>query len=270
MLYEISLLLHSYTRWAVFIAMIGALGLAWWGVVRPRVWGRWEKRFAAAFAMLVSIQFVWGVLLYLVPEGLAQAALRDMGASMRVRELRFFGLEHPLQMFIAIGLVHMGWARSRKAPLDRTKFRWAAGAFTAATLLILAAIPWWRPQIRPIVTTDGVSVVAADVSVDVSGGDAERGAVLFAQSIGGQPACSTCHALDDTRIVGPGLQGIAVRAAERVPGQDAAAYLYTSIVDPAAHVVEGYANIMPPTFAAVLDEAQRRDLVAYMLRLDAE
>ncbi len=120
MVYELSLLLHSYTRWLIIIAMIGALGLSWWGLLRRREWGRWEARFTATFALLVSIQFMWGVLLYLVPEGIAQAALRDIAASMRARELRFFGLEHPLQMFIAIGLVHVGWARSRKALLSKT------------------------------------------------------------------------------------------------------------------------------------------------------
>ncbi len=262
MLYEISLLLHSYLRWLIFIAMIGCLGLAWWGVLRQRTWGKWESRFAAAFAMLASIQFVMGVLLFIVPDGIAQAALRDMGASMRVRELRFFGLEHPLQMVIAIGLVHLGWARARKAKLDRSRFRWTAGSFTVASLLILAAIPWWRPQVRPIVVS---SAPPAPAAIALTGGDAERGATLFTQSIGGQPACSTCHAWDDTRIVGPGMAGIATRAAERVPGQSAADYLVNSIVNPAAFVVEGYANVMPATFGQVLDEEQIRDLVAYML-----
>lgn len=265
MFYELSLLLHSYTRWLIIVAMIGALGLSWWGLLRNREWGKWEARFAAAFAILVSIQFVWGVLLYFTPDGLAQAALRDMGASMKVRELRFFGLEHPLQMFIAIGLVHMGWARSRKAPLSKAKFRWAAGAFTTATLLILLAIPWWRPLARPI--TVGSTDEAPPVEVEIESGDAERGAALFTQNIGGQAPCSTCHALDDSRLVGPGMRGIATRASERVPLQPAEVYLRRSIISPAAHVVEGYSNVMPATFGQILDEDEVRDLVAYLLTL---
>jgi mono/diheme cytochrome c family protein len=269
MLYEISLLLHSYTRWLIFIAMTGALFLAWRGVIRPRPWGLWERRFAAAFAILVSIQFVWGLALYVVPDGIAQAALRDMGASMRVRELRFFGLEHPLQMAVAIGLVHMGWARSRKAPQDKTKFRWAAGAFTVSTVLILIAIPWWRPAARPLTSTASAPAIGAeDIALALDGGSAQAGAALFVQSIGGQPACSTCHALDASRIVGPGMQGIAIRAGERVPGQPPADYLYASIVRPGAHVVEGYANVMPAAFGDVLDDDQTRDLVAYLLTFD--
>lgn len=263
MLYEIALLLHSYTRWFVVFVMFGALILAWWGLLRRREWGKWDGRLAAAFAILITIQFVWGVLLYFTPDGLAQAAVRDMGASMRVRELRFFGLEHPLQMIIALGLAHLGWTRTRKAPTSRLKFRWAAGTFTAATLLILLAIPWWRPLVRLPATTAQVTSEAPVITA----GDAERGAVLFTQSIGGQAACSTCHALDETRIVGPGMNGIAVRAAERVAGQTAAEYLHTSIVNPGAYVVEGYPNIMPNTFAQALSEQQVNDLVAYLFTL---
>lgn len=266
MIYELSLLLHNYTRWLIVVVMISALILVWWGVLRQRAWGRWEARLTAAFAILVSIQFLWGVLLYFVPEGIAQAALRDMGASMRVRELRFFGLEHPLQMLIAIGLIHLGWARSRKAPLSRSKFRWTAGTFTLATLLILSAIPWWRPFTRPIfVSTPDPSALVVE---QVEAGDAERGAMLFTQSIGGQPACSTCHTLDTTRIVGPGMAGMALRAQQRVPDQSAETYLYQSIVNPAAHIVDGYPNVMPATFAEVLDESQVRDLIAYLLTFD--
>jgi mono/diheme cytochrome c family protein len=269
MLYEISLLLHSYTRWLVVLAMLGALLLAWHGLLRRRQWGKWDTRFAAAFAILVTIQFVWGVLLYFTPDGLAQVAVRDMRASMRVRELRFFGLEHPLQMVIALALVHLGWTRARKAPEARLKFRWEAGAFTVATLLILIAIPWWRPLLRLPASATTASQVSSESSELAESGDAERGAALFTQNIGGQPACSTCHALDSIRLVGPGMAGIAIRATERVAGQTAVEYLHTSIVNPGAYVVEGFPNVMPATFAQVLSEQQINDLVAYLLTLDA-
>jgi mono/diheme cytochrome c family protein len=185
-----------------------------------------------------------------------------MGASMRVRELRFFGLEHPLQMFIAIGLVHMGQARARKAATDRGRFRWAAGAFTVATLLILTAIPWWRPLVRNPVASAPVTPAAM-----VAVGDAARGEALFTQPVGGQPACSTCHTLDETRIVGPGLGGVAARTGERVPGESAEAYLYNSIAHPGAFIVEGYANVMPAAYADTLTGEQLADLVAYLLTL---
>ncbi|MDX1993084.1 MAG: hypothetical protein SF029_11875 [bacterium] len=147
-MYSLALYLHSYTRWLVLVVMLWALYRAWAGWLRRREWTVWDDRAGIAFAGAISLQFVFGVLLYFQPVGIAQAAMRDMGAAMQVRELRFFGLEHPLQMMIAIGIVHMGRARSRKAEGDRAKFRWAIICYTLATLLILAAIPWWRPLLR--------------------------------------------------------------------------------------------------------------------------
>ncbi|MDX1993083.1 MAG: c-type cytochrome [bacterium] len=99
-------------------------------------------------------------------------------------------------------------------------------------------------------------------------GDAQRGAALFEQSIGGAPACSTCHLPTDERRVGPGLAGVGSRAAERVPGQSAQDYLYTSITQPGAHVVEGYVNVMPGNYAEVLSQQQIADLIAFLLSLE--
>jgi hypothetical protein len=147
-MYTIALFLHSYTRWLVLIAMVWALYRAWSGWLRRREWTIWDDRAAMFFAIAITVQFVFGLLLYFQPTGLAQAAARDFSTAMQVRELRFFGLEHPLQMMIALGLAHMGWTRARKAPDSRRKFRWAVICFTLATLLILTAVPWWRPLFR--------------------------------------------------------------------------------------------------------------------------
>lgn len=147
-MYNIALLLHSYTRWLVLVALLFALYRAWSGWLRQREWTIWDRRAGLFFAVLITVQFFFGVLLYFQPAGLAQAAVRDFGAAMQVRELRFFGLEHPLQMTIALGLAHMRWARSRKSPETRKKFRWAVICYTLAALAILIAIPWWRPLLR--------------------------------------------------------------------------------------------------------------------------
>ncbi len=157
-MYTLALTLHSYTRWLVIIAMLWALVMAWSGWLRPREWTQWDNRAGLFFSTIFSIQFILGVILVLQPVGFAQAAWRDMGAAMQVRDLRFFGLEHPLQMIIALTLVHLGRARSRKATVTSKKFRWAAITFTIASLLVLAAIPWWRPLLRAITAYIGIPI----------------------------------------------------------------------------------------------------------------
>ena len=101
-------------------------------------------------------------------------------------------------------------------------------------------------------------------------GDAAPGEALFEQTmIGSAPGCSVCHSTDSNHgIVGPSLAGVASRAGQRVPGQTAEQYLRTSILDPNAYIVPGYAaNGMYQDFAKVLTDKQVNDLVAYLLTL---
>lgn len=102
---------------------------------------------------------------------------------------------------------------------------------------------------------------------DLPTGDAAQGSALFNASINNTPTCVSCHALDGTRGRGPGLAGYADRAASAVRDQDAAAYTLASIIDPSAHLVSGFSNIMYREYAAALSPQQIADLIAYLLTL---
>jgi len=96
-------------------------------------------------------------------------------------------------------------------------------------------------------------------------GDAAAGETVYSQVA--SPACNTCHSLEPgVTLVGPSLAGIGSEAANRVSGQSAEDYIHESIVQPDAHVVEGYSpGIMPGTYGTQLSEQQISDLVAYLL-----
>lgn len=80
--------------------------------------------------------------------------------------------------------------------------------------------------------------------------------------------CAQCHALTpDTVVIGPSLAGIATRAASRVPGYDAQAYLETSILIPEDYLVDGFANTMPTNFGKELTSEEFTALVAYLMTL---
>ena len=60
---------------------------------------------------------------------------------MQSRALRFWALEHPFAMMVALALAHIGFAKARK--MGGTAAQRAASLyFTLAFLVILAAIPW--------------------------------------------------------------------------------------------------------------------------------
>ena len=96
-------------------------------------------------------------------------------------------------------------------------------------------------------------------------GDASRGETLFAESINGSPACSTCHSLDAVRLVGPGLGNYAENAETRVEGQSAEEYTYRAIVRPAGFLVDGYGNLMYTQYQSKLAEQDIADLIAFVL-----
>ncbi len=98
-------------------------------------------------------------------------------------------------------------------------------------------------------------------------GDPERGAVLYTESINGAPTCSSCHALTDERMTGPGLAGYGEIAGTRVEGQSAEEYTYEAIMQPSAHLVEGYGNLMYAEYRSRLSAQQVADLIAYLLIL---
>ncbi len=81
-------------------------------------------------------------------------------------------------------------------------------------------------------------------------------------------ACATCHRTDsEERLIGPGLLHVGQRAATRVNGLTAIAYIYQSIIDPSAYVVDGYPDIMPKNWAKALTQAQIENVIAYLLSL---
>lgn len=82
-------------------------------------------------------------------------------------------------------------------------------------------------------------------------------------------ACFTCHSVDsEEKKIGPGQLNIADRAATRIEGVSAAQYIYNSITDPNAYIVEGFVeNLMPSNYTTLLTEQEIYDIIGYMLTL---
>jgi cytochrome c553 len=104
-------------------------------------------------------------------------------------------------------------------------------------------------------------------TVTLQPGDAARGAQLFTESVNGAPACSTCHTLDGSTLVGPTLQGISATAQTRIVNTSAQDYIHDSILHPPAYIVSGFSNLMYNQYEQHLSPQQISDLVAYLLTL---
>jgi len=79
--------------------------------------------------------------------------------------------------------------------------------------------------------------------------------------------CGACHSTADTVIVGPGLGGIADRAATRIDGLDARTYVYSSIMAPGDFLVPGFDDLMPKDLARKMTGEEMDHVVLYVLSL---
>lgn len=81
------------------------------------------------------------------------------------------------------------------------------------------------------------------------------------------PGCVTCHSLEaDVVLVGPSHNGVGTRAGQYVDGVSAEEYLHESIVDPDAHLVDGFtAGIMYQNYGSELDPSDIDDIVAFLM-----
>jgi cytochrome c oxidase subunit 2 len=89
----------------------------------------------------------------------------------------------------------------------------------------------------------------------------EYGAQLYQQQ-----ACFTCHSIDGSSNVGPSFQGLFGKQRTFQDGTSTVAdenYIRESILQPGAHVVEGYQNVMPASYAS-LNERQLSALIAFI------
>jgi hypothetical protein len=146
-LYTLVLYAHSWNRWLVLVAAAIALGISYSGWLRGRNYGYGAQLSGRAFARLLDLQVLLGLILYALSP-LVRMGLGDLGAAMAVKELRFFSVEHITGMLIAITLAQVGAARVRRASTDAAKLERAVIWQTLVVLAILASIPWWRPLLR--------------------------------------------------------------------------------------------------------------------------
>ncbi len=144
MLYTGLLHTHSMFRWLVLITLIVAIILGFSGWLGKKEWTKKDNLAGLLLTIFIDIQFLIGIILYAFVSPITKAAFANFGAAMKNDEQRFYAVEHILMMMIALVIIHIGRAKSKKAISDVKKHRSAALFFTAALILIIAAIPWDR------------------------------------------------------------------------------------------------------------------------------
>jgi hypothetical protein len=143
-MYPIFLHIHTILRWLILLSMVITLIkyiVGWLGAHR---WKKIDNILGIVFTSLMDLQLLTGFTLYFFLSPITKMAFSDFGAAMKDDNLRFFAVEHLSVMLIAVVLVHIGRAKSKKAKTDIDKFRTATYFFLIALVIIVATIPWSR------------------------------------------------------------------------------------------------------------------------------
>ena len=146
-MYSVVLGLHNIVRWIVLLAGVWSVFLVWRGWLGRRQWTDAESRATRAFVGTLDLQFVLGLLLFAVFSPLTRQGFRDFGAAMADAPVRYFLVEHPVIMLVAIAIAHVGAVQVRRASSDAERFQKASIMFGLALAAIAGFIPWARPLI---------------------------------------------------------------------------------------------------------------------------
>jgi len=145
--YSLLLTIHDELRWLVLLSSLVAVIAALSGLLGGRPFRPLGLVTGVVFISVMDLQFLLGLILCFLSPWVAQF-WSSPAAAMKVRDARFFGMEHGLIMLIALALAHIGAAWSKRAGNDAKAYRTSLICFSLSLVLILAGIPWWRPLFR--------------------------------------------------------------------------------------------------------------------------
>lgn len=140
-LVEILKAIHNIMRWVVLLTGLLALITGLRGIGGGRNFTNGDKRTALYFMIAADIQLLLGLGLYFMTDKLNYWSL-GMKELMGNKTYRFWAVEHPIGMIVAIIFAHVAYAATKGNRAHRAKFR-RLFIFTLVSLVLIAAtIPW--------------------------------------------------------------------------------------------------------------------------------
>lgn len=128
---------HSGLRWLLLLALIGAIVVSFKKMKAGEQFNSKVKLLGLLTLIFAHIQLLLGIVLYFISD-----KVQFIDGFMKNKVYRFYDLEHPVGMIIAITLITMGYSKSKKASSDKAKLRKIFLFYTIALVIILATIPW--------------------------------------------------------------------------------------------------------------------------------
>ncbi len=142
-MYETIQFIHSYWAYLTLLLIILATLNALKGSFTKQEFSNKDFRLALFALIVTHIQVLIGLILYMFsPSAMGAIKSTGMGSVMKDSILRYFSVEHPLMMLIAVVLITIGYSKHKKKESSAQKFKTIAIFYTIALVLVLSRIPW--------------------------------------------------------------------------------------------------------------------------------
>jgi hypothetical protein len=135
--------LHNLLRWVILLLVVYSLLKAYAGWKAKKAFAPGDKKtwlftmIAGHTTLLLGLYQVafgrYGMFTTTLPEGTSV---------MKDRFFRFFWVEHPVMMILAIVFITLGHGMAKKQVADDVKYKKAFFFFLLALIFILAGVPW--------------------------------------------------------------------------------------------------------------------------------
>ncbi len=140
-MYQTLISYHNLMRWFVLASLILAIYRAYRGYVTKAIFSKTDNTIRHWTATIAHIQLMIGMTLYF-HSPIVKYFMQHFKEAVSRLEMTFFSLIHSTLMLVAIVLITIGSAKSKRQTTDSEKFRTMLVWFSVSLLLIFMAIPW--------------------------------------------------------------------------------------------------------------------------------
>lgn len=133
--------LHNLLRWVILLLLVIAIIKAFVGMTGNKPLTNGDKKVSLFLMISAHIQLLIGLYQWLAGRyGLFTTPIPD--DLMKNTFYRFYMIEHPVGMLVAIILITIGRGQVKKSFSDASKHKRMFWFYMIALILILATVPW--------------------------------------------------------------------------------------------------------------------------------
>ena len=153
-MYETLLDIHSVLRYVIVLLVLWIIIRSASGRMGKMIYKPSDKRMSTFATIFIDIQLLIGLLLLFVYSPLEENFHHGAKTIMKNDATRYWIIEHPVGMLIAIAFFHIGSSKAKKGLTDKDKFNKTFWFFLIGFIIMMVTIPWpflpqgraWFPQ----------------------------------------------------------------------------------------------------------------------------